>query len=182
MGSSDELNLPDAPASSTINDLYGGQEQYGFFKGLRDSGLPPELKTALTNKLTSQLSGNTRAGVQRINEMSGNSTLSGRLGAIGNIYQGNAGAMSDFTNNLAGQDYQARLGGASGIGSIWGALNTRDLANLQRFALQSQNELSRYKIDEESGFNWGSLGGLLGSGLFDVLSGMATGGTGLFKK
>lgn len=153
MGGSSE-NVPATPVASTINDLYGGQGQYDFFSRLRSEGLGGDYKNAVMDSLFRNLSGNTRAGAQRISEMAGQgATLGNRLGAIANLYQGNAGAMQNMRNDLTKQDFNAKLQGASGVNSIWGAMNARDLTNLQRYGL----DLKRYEIDEGNDFNWGSV-------------------------
>lgn len=161
-GSSNTLNLPQAPTASGINDLVGGQGQMDFYEKLRREGLGGDYKNAVMDSLFRNLSGNTRAGMQRIGE--GGGTLGSRLGAIANLYQGNAGAMQNMRDDLTKQDFSAKLQGAGGVNSIWGALNAKDLTNLQRYGMQSNNELKRYQIDEENSFNWGSvLGSLLGT-------------------
>lgn len=171
-----------------VDNLQGGSDLLNQILQKTKNGLDQNVRGTMINQGMGAVTGAYNKGTSDINSAYAGSGLSqgGRIGALLGLNKNLGEGANQVYNNINLADQQAKAEGFNqwlqtvGLGANVGNMKNNYLLNSAN--AQNNYNMNKYQIDEQNSFKLGDvLGGLFGTA-GTVLGGMASGGTGFFRK
>lgn len=144
-GGGDTLNLPQINEDALLSQV----------KNRMNAGYDPTALNMWRQSGMNAIAGSQRAGMNAINSLGNNASLSGRLSGINKLYGDTAGQYTQLASTLANADETAKNQ------NFWAGAGLSHNIQLSDLQANTQNMLKQYEIDQSNRFSWGQLAGLL---------------------